>query len=203
MQKVFNVDGRIFSTLSKVFDLLILNILFLISCVPIVTIGASLTALYSVTLKMVRNEELFVAREFRSSFISNLKQSSIIWVAALLFFAALISIGHFVVPVNSLILFPLLLLATIILLSFMYVFPMIAKFKNSSFHILKNALFICLHSTAYSILLFIMTLFFLVVIPIYIPKLLFIWLFLGFSVSAFLKSFLLEKVFNTYVKKQH
>ncbi|MEH6992463.1 YesL family protein [Neobacillus drentensis] len=202
MQKIFSVDGRIFSTLTKIFDLLILNSVFLIGCMPIITIGASLTALYSVTLKMVRNEESNVVNDFWNSFKKNLKQSSIIWLVALFVFASFIFFAQTIFSTNySLFLYPLLLLVTVCLFTFMYVFPLIAKFENSSFLIIKNAFFISLHSTAYSILIFVITIFFVFIIPIFFPKLLFIWLFLGFSASAFVKSILFERIFNTYVKK--
>jgi uncharacterized membrane protein YesL len=201
MQKVFSIEGRIFSTLAKMFDLLILNMVFLISCLPIVTIGASLTALYSVTLKMVRNEESNVVKDFWSSLKKNLKQSSIIWFGALFVIAFFMFLAQTILSENSVILFPLLLLVTVSLLSFMYVFPLIAKFENSCLNILKNAFFISLHSAAYSILLFMITIVFVAVIPIFFQKFLFIWLFLGFSTSAFVKSFLFEKIFNTYIKK--
>ncbi|MEH7480967.1 YesL family protein [Neobacillus drentensis] len=202
MEKIFGIEGRIFSTLAKIFDLLMLNIVFLIGCLPIVTIGASMTALYSVTLKMVRDEECYVVKDFWSSFKKNLKQSSIFWLAALFGLTSFIFLAQAIVHTNNtVVLFPLLFLVTVSVLTFMYVFPLIAKFENSSVNILKNAFFMCLHSTAYSIILFIITIFFVGLIPIYFPKLLFIWLFLGFSGSAFVKSFLFEKIFNTYVKK--
>lgn len=202
MQKIFSIEGRIFSTLTKIFDLLILNIVFIIGCLPIVTIGASLTALYSVTLKMVRNEEFNVVNDFWSSFKKNLKQSSIIWLVVLFVFASFIVFAQTVFSTNySLFLYPLLLLVTVCLFTFMYVFPLLAKFDNSSFLILKNALFISLHSTAYSILIFIITIFFVFIIPIYFQNLLFIWLFLGFSVSAYVKSILFERIFNNYVNR--
>jgi uncharacterized membrane protein YesL len=202
MEKIFGVEGRIFSTLAKIFDLLLLNIVFLIGCLPIVTIGASLTALYSVTLKMVRDEECYVVKDFWNGFKKNLKQSTIFWLAALFGLASFLFLAQAIVHANNtVVLFPLLFLVTVSVLTFMYVFPLIAKFENSSLNILKNAFFISLRSTAYSILLFMITIVFVAIIPIFFPKLLFIWLFLGFSASAFVKSFLFEKIFNTYVKK--
>lgn len=201
MQKVFSIESGLFPILAKIFDLLILNIVFLIGCLPIVTIGASLTALYSVTLKMVRNEESHVVKDFWSGFKKNLKQSTIIWLGALFLLAAFVFFAQSILRNTSVILFPLLLLVTVSLLSFMYVFPMIAKFENTSFHIIKNACLISFHNTAYSIVLFIITILIVAIIPIFIPKLLFIWLFLSFSVSAFVKSFLFEKIFNNYIKK--
>ena len=57
MDRLFNMDNKFFTVMGRVADLIMLNVVFLICCLPIVTIGASLTALHYVTLKMARNEE--------------------------------------------------------------------------------------------------------------------------------------------------
>ena len=64
MDKLFNMDNKFFTVMGHVADLMILNIVFLICCLPVVTIGASLTALHYVTLKMARNEESYIVRSF-------------------------------------------------------------------------------------------------------------------------------------------
>ena len=64
MERFFNMDNKFFSAISRVADLIILNILCLVCCLPVVTIGPSLTALFYVTLKMVRNEESYIAKGF-------------------------------------------------------------------------------------------------------------------------------------------
>ena len=82
----FNLmDNVITRALSKICDMICLNVLWVICSIPIVTIGASTTALYTVMLKMVRNEEGYIFRGFFKAFKENFKQSTIIWliVAAL------------------------------------------------------------------------------------------------------------------------
>ena len=56
MGRLFDLDSPVFSFLSKMADLIYLNILAFICCIPIITVGASMTALNYVVLKMVRNE---------------------------------------------------------------------------------------------------------------------------------------------------
>lgn len=75
MKRFLAVDSSFGNRLNKLTDLLLLNLLFMLSCIPIVTIGASVTALYSVTLKMVKNEEGYISRDFRHAFIGYLKKS--------------------------------------------------------------------------------------------------------------------------------
>lgn len=71
--KIFNLDSPFMQFLSKMTDLLLLNLVAGICCVPIVTIGASLTALNYVTLKMVRNEDCYIFKSYFKSFKENFK----------------------------------------------------------------------------------------------------------------------------------
>ena len=81
---IFNMDGPVFRFLNKMADLCILNLIFLLCCLPIITIGASVTALYSVTLKMSRDQEGYIARSFFKAFKANFKQATSIWIPSLL-----------------------------------------------------------------------------------------------------------------------
>ena len=65
------------------FDLILLNILWLLCSVPFITIGASTTALYSVTLKMAANEEGYIIRGFWDAFKKSFKQSTLVWLILL------------------------------------------------------------------------------------------------------------------------
>ena len=71
MGKLFDLDSPIMNFLGKLADLIILNILAFICCIPIVTAGASMTALYYVCLKMVRNNEGYIMKSFFKSFKQN------------------------------------------------------------------------------------------------------------------------------------
>ena len=65
-----------FAIMGVLFDLsVLLNVLTLLCCLPVVTAGASFTAMHSVLWRMVRHEETYVARQFFDSFKRNLKQS--------------------------------------------------------------------------------------------------------------------------------
>ena len=83
MGKLFNLDSPVFSFLNKAADLIWLNILTFICCIPVVTIGASMTALNYVVLKMVRNEEGYITRSYFKSFKENFRQATIIWMIML------------------------------------------------------------------------------------------------------------------------
>ena len=83
LQGLFNYDNPVWRFIGKLGDLIILNILWMITSIPIVTIGASITALYYVTLKLVRDEDGYTIKSFFKSFKENFKQSTIIWLIML------------------------------------------------------------------------------------------------------------------------
>ena len=61
-------DSGIMRVLSKICDIVCLNVLWLVCSLPIITIGASTTALYTVMLKLVKNEEGYIFKGFLHAF---------------------------------------------------------------------------------------------------------------------------------------
>ena len=145
MGRLFNLDSPLMSGLSKVADLIWLNILAFIFCIPVVTIGASITALNYVALKMVRNEDGYVTRAFFKSFKQNFKQATIIWLIMLLIFGVII--GDLVIFTFSTLAFPVWLrialgvIGILVVFSTMHVFPVLARFENSIKNTFKNSLY--------------------------------------------------------------
>ena len=68
LQNLFNYDNPVWRFIGKFGDLIVLNILWIITSIPIVTIGASTTAMYYVTLKLVRDEDGYTIRSYFRSF---------------------------------------------------------------------------------------------------------------------------------------
>ena len=89
MGKLFNLDSPFMQFMNRVADLMWLNILFVICCIPVITIGPSLTAMYYITLKMVRNEESYITKGFFKSFRQNFLQATILWIMLLAILAVL------------------------------------------------------------------------------------------------------------------
>ena len=83
MNRIFDMDNPLWRFLGKLADLMILNILFLLCSIPIFTIGASLTGVYYVCLKIKEQEEGYIVRNFFKSFKQNFVQSTIIWLIML------------------------------------------------------------------------------------------------------------------------
>jgi len=83
MRTILNFDGPLMSFITKITYSAYLNILWLICCLPIVTIGASTTALFYVSLKVAKNEEGSITKAFFHSFKANFRQSTVIWLILL------------------------------------------------------------------------------------------------------------------------
>ena len=81
---MFKLDSPLMNFLSKVADIMILNVLFVVFSIPIVTIGASFSAAYYMGFKMVKNEETYIVRGFWKAFKENFKQATIMWIVILL-----------------------------------------------------------------------------------------------------------------------
>lgn len=144
--KFFDLESPLMVALNKVADLMILNLLTVLCCIPIITTGASLTAMHYVALKMARNEECYIARDFFKSFKMNLKQGTAIWFIEL--FIILLLAGDFLimsrmeVTFGSVLKVILSVIAFLALFTFMFVFPVLAKFENTVLRTIKNAFFI-------------------------------------------------------------
>lgn len=69
----------------KATECMLLSILWVVTSLPVITIGASTTALYYAVVKVIRNNEGYGWGEFWNGFRTNFKQATIIWLVALLF----------------------------------------------------------------------------------------------------------------------
>ena len=72
------MNSPVMSFFNKLTDLLFLNILWLVCSLPIITIGASTTAMYYVSITSIRMGDGYVAKRFFKSFVDNFKQATII-----------------------------------------------------------------------------------------------------------------------------
>lgn len=148
MGKIFNIDGPLVSFLGKVADLVWLNIIFIVFSLPIVTIGASTTAMYYVAMKMAKNEEGYIFRDFFKAFKSNFKQSSIIWLISATIGVVLMVNFRILASWDSVVSKALICIICVIaiMLIFMslYVYPLLARFENTVPVTMTNALLISL-----------------------------------------------------------
>ena len=88
MGSLFNLDNPIWRFMGKLVDVFILTLLWAVCCIPIITIGPASTAVYYVTLKLVRDEESYTVRSFFKSFKENFKQGSVGALSCFFFYLA-------------------------------------------------------------------------------------------------------------------
>ena len=207
MDKLFNMDNKFFSFMGRAADLFMLNVVFVICCLPVVTIGASLTALHYVTLKMARNEESYIIRSFFKSFKQNFKQSTIINLIMLLIAGVLYFDTNIVRQMGgsmSKVLYIIFIALGIIYLAvFLYIYPVLAKFYNSVKNTFRNAFLMSIMHLPYTILMALITIapaaiFF---IPDFRVQSVAILLFIlvGFALLAFINWHFLVKIFDNYI----
>lgn len=206
MNKLFAVDGRLFNAFSKFGDMVLLNLLWIFCCIPIITIGASTTALYYVTLKMVRNEETYIAKSFLKSFKENFRQATTIWigmivVAALLYFDFYFS-SHMPEEGARLLFIPFAIVALFFVMFACYIFPILSFFKNSLRKAIKNTILMAVAHLPYTILaVFISFGPWLLLLLLGQNLILATFLFMIVSVSffAYINSLIFRKVFEKYI----
>lgn len=145
MGNLLNLNSPAMRFLGEVFDLIILNILTVVCCLPVVTAGASMTAMHYVLFHKVNNQDEGVVRPFFKSFRQNIVQATAIWLF-LLAGAALIVIDiriRNVSPesflgrgIETFLLLPIIVLVCI----FIYVFPILSRFSNTILRTVANSL---------------------------------------------------------------
>ena len=120
MGRFFNLDSPVMVFLSKMADLMILNLLTLLLCIPIITAGDAITALYYMTIKIVKGEEGYIVRGYFKSFKENFKQATLIWLMVLVL--GIVLIGDFMILSNSNMSFEQVLTVLIMIVTVLYVF---------------------------------------------------------------------------------
>ena len=198
--KLFDLDSPLMQGLSKMADLMWLNILTILCCLPIVTVGPALTALNYMALKIVRNEECYITKGYFTSFKRNFIQGTIIWLIFLVIIAVL-GCDFYIMSekgdqVGTVTYILVMASSIFVLFALMFVFPILAKFDNSIFRTIKNALLVSAVQFPKTIAMIVMY-----VIPvllfIYIPQIIPLVLMFGLAIPAWLSA----KMYNRFFQK--
>ena len=199
----FNMmDNVVVRALSKLGDMICLNVMWLVCCIPVVTIGASTTALYTVMLKLVKNEEGYVFRGFLKAFKTNFKQSTIIWLIVLalgIVWTVDFRMAGLMPGMAGIVMSAIFLALGFILLSVLLnIFPLTARYENGIKATFKNALILTVARLPYTLAMdaivvaaVVVSLWSTVTIVFALP----IWLIIGGALIAWANSYILRKVF--------
>ena len=163
--RFFSYESKFSQLLLKLCYACYLNLLWFVCSLPIVTIGASTTALYYASLKIVRDEETHVGALFFRSFRQNFKQATVLWLILLGAGLVLAGDGYILYHLRqtaegamgviwTLVLAIVIAVAVLYVITLEFVFPLLASVSNTNAAMLKNAFLIGTHYLFATILVF-------------------------------------------------
>ncbi len=144
MRSIFDMDSPVMQAMNKLGSMIWISLLWLLCCLPVVTIGASTAALYRMMFNL-REDKTCTAGAFFRAFTSNFKQASLLWLIEVAFGAAMIGYYWFAASMGAenlrlILVIPFCLLFLLSGFLFLYVYPLTCYFENNLGNTLRNAL---------------------------------------------------------------
>ncbi len=201
MGNFLSTDGPLFEGLTYITNIIYVSALWILFSIPVITIGASSTALYYTVTKVIRHGRSYIFREFWQSFKSNLKQSTAVWLIYLVLMGVLLVdirvMGAFGNTVAQTLQF--VFLAGICMVSgvMVYALSYIARFTQNVRHILTNSVLMAIRHLPKTLLLIVILV--AAVLGCYLFGIAIIFVP---AVAALLDSLILESIFVQYMSKE-
>jgi len=204
MFSMFSPDSKIMAVFGRICDLVLLNFAFLLCCLPLFTIGAAVSALYTVSFRMMREEDSHILRQYFRAFRDNFRQATpvflillIVVAPALVYFDRVFRLEG-IARWSSLI---FLLIALVGLLTGSIALPWVSQFRNSPRQTLLNGLILSIsrlpRALAVTAIWLLPVILWAVNFDLFV-KISFLWLALYFAAAAYMCSGLLWHVFKPY-----
>ncbi len=205
MGRIFRMDSPFTEAMTKLFDLIALNIIFLLCCLPVITIGASCTALHTMTMKIANGDDPSVIKGFFQALKSNFPQATLTWLLLLvgggfLYVDSLIAAQ---VGTGGLLMRCLLGFFSILyLFVLLYIFQIQSRYSNTIRKNLQNALLMAIRQLPKTILLG-ATVILPLLLTLYGPTSVFLicivcFLVIGCSLVACIQDRIVLKIFDYY-----
>jgi len=202
MKDLLNPEGVFFQFLSRVGDLIILNFLFMVCCIPVVTIGAAQAALYKVVMDMHYDQEAGMFKGFFKAFRENFKQSTVVWIMELIILVSLACDAFLVFnffPGSKVMYVLLAVLAFLVLCVCAHMIPLLIRYQNDLRQHLSNAMVLAVIRLPRTVAMVVMSALPLIVlvldINVFLQTLVF-WLFIGFAFIAYMNMFLYKGIYG-------
>ena len=201
---MFSPDSKFMEILSRITDLILLNILFLITCLPIFTIGAAATSLYTMCFRLMREEYRGIIRSYFAAFRSSFKQATVLWGLLLLagipalYYLSLVLKHTGILQYTSMV---FILIFAVVFMTGSYVFPWISQFENTTMQALKNALLLSISHFPRTLAVLAINLMPVIVFVInadLFVRISFLWVALYFAAAADMNTGILWHVFKPY-----
>ena len=202
MGKLFSYDSVLIQTINKFVDCFCLSLLWILFSIPVITFGASTTALYYTVNKVICNDRSHIWREFWASFKSNFKQSTILWLILMIVYWLLGS--SLIITYNSyraggsmaFFIMYVIIVGLFTMWSF-YLFPYIARFENTVKQTMQNCLFFFVRHFISSFALLFIFVVIMILIYAFFPVLLIApTVFMLFAVQ------IIERIFRKYMSDE-
>lgn len=206
MGGIFHPDSKLMRLMTGVTNLVCLNFLWIICCIPIVTAGAATTAMYSVLFSYLTGQEDAVLRPFLAAFRDNFRQATPLWIMHLLVAAALVAgVFYMTLGVEAWVKVIFWIALTIYAAAAAYCYPLLARYNTTRKAALFNSFALVFRHpvSALSLVVFNALPFVLVLVaPQVFWQTILVWTLIGFSLCAWLNAKILLTVFRKYEKKE-
>lgn len=199
---IFSMDNAFFRFMGKLTDLLWLNILTLICCIPVFTAGAAFSAMYYILIHMTLKQDTGITKVFFRVFKENFKNSTIVWVPSFLVLVALFANGYLIYH-GTLEGYSKLTIASglsigaiaaIVILFLNYVLSMISRYDTELKNNVKNAFLLMAAYAPRSFCILMITLAPIALMMIS-DNFLYFWFIYGFSFPGYVNAMLLGDIF--------
>ncbi len=205
MDKIFNMESPIWVFLTKVANIMILNILWLLCCIPVVTIGASTAAMYSVAIQLSRNTGDDIAKPFFRALKKDFVKATALFLVLVLVAAVVLASTYLGAVLLDSMGFIIYIPAFFFLLVAGYVFPLFAQFENTIWHTLKNAAIMSVFHILRSLIILALNILPFVVfwfLESFFWQTFVFWLLFSGALTAVLVMKVLNKVFDFFIQAQ-
>lgn len=202
MNNFFHVDGLFYKISSKIWSLIVLNLLIILTSLPIITIAAAQTAGFAVITRIIDFDETHIVSTFFDSFKKNFKQSTIVWLALSVLVNLLIINWNYLISfkqLNSWMTIGMIIVSLAVVNFCQYVFFYLSRFDDSIKQAIRNILKLPIYYPVRSLILLLIVL--VPVLLMFLSPYLFVFgmyigIFIGISFNMFLRTYLLLDLFR-------
>lgn len=193
--KFFSPDSKFAQVMTSFGEMMLLNVCWILASLPLVTLGAANTAMYTVMGRRLREEDSGTIVPFFKAWWSNLKMSTLFWVAQVLVSFSL-ALTLFL-PLPGFLKVIAVILLILVTLLFSTVYPQIARFRNRWFSYLRDTVILLILMPGWVLLnlaLFLLPVGLFLAAPMEFLQFGFIWILFGFSGLFFLSAEIMQKI---------
>lgn len=205
MAGMFNFENPFWQFMGKLGDVMVLNLLWVVCSLPVITAGAATAAIYDVLLRIAREEDGHTVRRFFTAFRKNFAQATGIWMIFLAVGGLLVLDYRFYLlwpekasPFGFGLMVMMMGASFLFLFVLLYAFPLQARFENPVMRTLKNALVMSFAHLPYTMLMIGVNALLFYLMTVKLPVL----LLFGYGLAAFFNAHCFHRIFKRYILQE-